>query len=69
MKLPEEWKESIIIPIHKKGDKGNRNNYKGISLLPHKYKIYQTFSLKVNSMSEGNYRGSSMWFSTQQVDD
>ena len=25
--LPEEWKESIIVPIHKKGDKTNCNNY------------------------------------------
>ena len=24
--LPEEWKESIIVPIHKKGDKTDCNN-------------------------------------------
>jgi hypothetical protein len=31
--LPDQWKESIIVPIHKKGDKSNCNNYYGISLL------------------------------------
>jgi len=28
-KLPEEWKE-FIVPIHKKGDKTDCNNYRGI---------------------------------------
>jgi len=65
-KLPEEWKESIKVPIHKKGDKTDCNNYSGISLLPTTYKILS--NLKVNSICEGNYRGSSMWLSTQQVD-
>jgi len=32
--LPEEWKESIIVPIHKKGDKTVCSNYRGISFLP-----------------------------------
>ena len=32
--LPGEWKESIIVPIHMKGDKTDCNSYRGISLLP-----------------------------------
>jgi len=40
--LPEEWKESIIVPIRKKGDKTDCNNYRGISLLPTTYKFYPT---------------------------
>jgi hypothetical protein len=38
-KLPEEWKKSIIVPLYKKGDKTEFNNYRGISLLSTTYKI------------------------------
>jgi len=44
-KLPEEWKESIIIPIHKKGDKTDCSNYRGISILPNTYKILSSILL------------------------
>jgi len=37
--LPEEWKESIMVPVYKKGNKTDRSNYRGISLLPTTYKI------------------------------
>jgi len=37
--LPEEWKESIIVRIYKKGDRTDCSNYRGISLLPTMYKI------------------------------
>jgi hypothetical protein len=31
--LPHQWKESIVVPIHKKGDKTDCSNSGGISLL------------------------------------
>jgi hypothetical protein len=37
--LPDQWKESIIVPIHKMGYKTDCNNYDGISLLSTSYKI------------------------------
>jgi len=43
--LPEEWKEMIIVPIHKKGDKTDCKNYTGISLLPTTYKILSNILL------------------------
>ena len=43
--LPEEWKGSIIVPIHKKRDKTDSNNYRGISLLPTTYKMLSNILL------------------------
>jgi hypothetical protein len=31
--LPDQWKESITVPIYEKRDKTGYNNYRGISLL------------------------------------
>ena len=45
--LPEKWKESIIVPIHKKGDKTDCNNYRGISLLPTTYKMLSNILLSM----------------------
>jgi hypothetical protein len=54
--LPDQWKEgvyyctnsqdkSIIVPIHKTGDKNDCNNYHGISLLSTSYKILSNILL------------------------
>jgi hypothetical protein len=43
--LPDQWKESIIVPVHKKGDKTDCNNYRGISLLSTSYKIVSNILL------------------------
>ena len=40
--LPEERKESIIVPIYKKGDNTDCSTYGGISLLPTTTKFYPT---------------------------
>jgi sorting nexin-29 len=37
--LPHQWKESIVVPINKNGDKTDCSNYRGISLLSTSYKI------------------------------
>jgi hypothetical protein len=37
--LLHQWKELIVVPIHKKGDKTDCSNYRGISLLSTSYKI------------------------------
>jgi len=38
--IPQEWRTAIVIPVHKKGDRNNPDNNRGISLLNTGYKIY-----------------------------
>jgi hypothetical protein len=44
-KLPDQWKQSFIIPFHKKGDKTDCSNYRGISILSTSYKIVSNILL------------------------
>jgi hypothetical protein len=43
--LPHQWNESIVVPIHKKGDKTDCSKYQGISLLSTSYKILSNIFL------------------------
>jgi hypothetical protein len=43
--LPDQWKESIIVPAHKKGKKTDCSNYHGILLLSTSYKILSNIFL------------------------
>jgi hypothetical protein len=36
--LSQQWKESVVVPVHKKSDKTDCSNYRGISLLSTSYK-------------------------------
>ena len=39
--VPEEWGKGLIIPIFKKGDRKECNNYRGITLIAHVAKIFE----------------------------
>jgi hypothetical protein len=43
--LPDQWKESIVFPVYRKGDKTGCSNYHGISLLSTTYKILSNILL------------------------
>jgi hypothetical protein len=47
--LPDQCKESIIVPIHRKGDKTDCNNYRDISLLSTSYTILLNILLSLLS--------------------
>ena len=38
-KVPQQWKDAVITVLHKKGDKTECGNYRGISLVSHASKV------------------------------
>ena len=40
-RIPEKWRESILIPIFKAKDVQSCENYRGIKLMSHTLKIFQ----------------------------
>jgi len=45
-RIPEEWKETIIVSIFKKGDRDRCENYRGIALGNASYKILANIILE-----------------------
>ena len=45
-RIPAEWKETIIVPVHKRGDRDKCENYRGIALGNAAYKILSNIILK-----------------------
>lgn len=67
--IPSEWKEAIVVPILKKGDKQDCKNYRGISLLNTTYKVFSKILQKrldpyTNSIIEEHQAGFSKGRST-----
>jgi hypothetical protein len=68
--LPEEWKESIIVLYLSSGRAikvtvGTIGTYHFANYVQN---FIQHPALRFNSMCRGNYWGSSVWISTQEVD-
>lgn len=59
--FPEDWKTSLICPIHKKGDEQDRNNFREINLLNVTYKVFSNCILtRIKEKVEqtiGEYQG------------
>ena len=59
-RIPEEWKETIIVRIHKRGDRDKCENYRGVALGNAAYKILSNIMLgKIKPYTEkvmGNIR-------------
>jgi hypothetical protein len=59
--LSEQWKESIIVPIYKKGDETDCSNCRGISLLTTTYKILSNILLSRLTPYAEKIWGASVW--------
>ena len=56
-KMPDEWRDSVVIPIYKeKGDIQDCGNYRGIKLMPHTMKIWEKSSREKNKSRNRDWR-------------
>jgi hypothetical protein len=62
--LPYQWKESIIVQVHKNCDKTDCNNHCGISLLSTSYKLNEYPPFKIKSVYRQIYLESPVCVST-----
>jgi len=52
-RIPNEWRNVVITPIFKKGDRREPQNYRGITILNTCYKIYsKILNMKLQNYSE-----------------
>jgi hypothetical protein len=70
--LPQQWNESITVPIHEEDNKTDCNNYQGISLLSTAYKILSNILLArltpyVNEVIVNHQRGFHCRANTDQI--
>ena len=56
-RLPKQWKEGIIAPLHKKGDRDQAENYRGITLMDTGYKIFAEIMRKRIEKEIGQGKG------------
>ena len=60
--MPQEWKESISVGIHKKGNKVDCNEYREMPIFTTAYKIFpNTLLAKMTPICKLNYRRISIW--------
>ena len=52
-KVPQQWKNAVITVLHKKGDKTECGNYRGISLVSHAGKVlFKVVARRLNAYCE-----------------
>jgi hypothetical protein len=59
--LPEQWNESVVVRIYRKGDKQTVTAIQVFHFCQLRTKFIQHPAIKVNSICRGNYWGSSVW--------
>jgi len=60
--LPQQRKESVIVPIYKKGDKTDCCNYRGISMLPITFRMLFNILVSQLTLYKDKITGNHQWW-------